>query len=128
MPIQFESTVPTFRIFSVEKACEFYLDFLGFKLDWEHRFDDKAPLLMQVSRGGFILRLSEHHGDGSPGAHVNAYLSGLDELHAEITAKKYRYMRPAIEVMPWNERWMGVTDPFGNRIFFAERIDPQRQS
>lgn len=121
MPIRFESTVPSFRIFSVEKAREFYLDFLGFKLDWEHRFDDNAPLLMQVARDGFVLRLSEHHGDGSPGAQVTAYLSGLDELHAELAAKKYRYYRPSIEMMPWKERWMGVIDPFGNRIFFAER-------
>ena len=25
------------RIFSVEKALEFYVEFLGFKVDWEHR-------------------------------------------------------------------------------------------
>ena len=122
MAIEFESIVPTFRIFSVEKAREFYLDFLGFKLDWEHRFDDNAPLLMQVSRGPFVLRLSEHHGDGCPGTHLTAYLTGLDELHAEVTAKKYRYYRPSIEEKPWKERNMVVIDPFGNWIFFAERI------
>src|ERR1700674_2113085 len=97
MAIRFEATVPTFRIFSVEKAREFYLDFLGFTLDSEHRFDDNAPLFMQVSRGGFRLYLSEHHGDGCPGASVTAYLTGLDELHAELTGKRYRYMRPGIE-------------------------------
>ena len=32
MPIQFGSAIPTFRIFSLEKAREFYLDFLGFKV------------------------------------------------------------------------------------------------
>jgi catechol 2,3-dioxygenase-like lactoylglutathione lyase family enzyme len=122
MAIKVESTIPSLRIFSVEKAREFYLDFLGFKVDWEHRFDDNAPLLMQVSRNGVILFLSEHHGDGSPGAHVTVFLTGLDELHAEITAKSYRYYRPGIETMPWKARVMAVTDPFGNRIFFSERI------
>jgi len=29
--------IPVLRIFSVERAKEFYLDFLGFTLDWEHR-------------------------------------------------------------------------------------------
>ncbi|HUA34781.1 MAG TPA: glyoxalase superfamily protein [Candidatus Binataceae bacterium] len=123
MAVRFESIVPTFRIFSVEKAREFYLDFLGFKLDWEHRFDDNAPLLMRVSRDGMVFYLSEHHGDGSPGIHVTVYLTGLDDLHAELTAKKYRYYRPGIETMPWNVRTMGVIDPFGNRIFFSERIN-----
>jgi catechol 2,3-dioxygenase-like lactoylglutathione lyase family enzyme len=121
MAIRFEATVPAFRIFSVEKAREFYLGFLGFTLDWEHRFDDNAPLLMQVSRGGIVIYLSEHHGDGSPGSQITVFLSGIDELHAELNAKRYRYMRPGIEQAPWNERVMGVIDPFGNRIFFAER-------
>jgi catechol 2,3-dioxygenase-like lactoylglutathione lyase family enzyme len=122
MAIRFETMVPTFRIFSVEKAREFYLDYLGFTLDWEHRFDDNAPLLMQVSRGALVLYLSEHHGDGCPGTQISAYLTGLDELHAELVAKRYRYMRPGIEEKPWNARVMGVIDPFGNRIFFTERI------
>jgi catechol 2,3-dioxygenase-like lactoylglutathione lyase family enzyme len=122
MAIRFESMVPTLRMFSVEKAREFYLDYLGFNLDWEHRFDDNAPLLMQVSRGGLVLYLSEHHGDGSPGVHITVYLTGLDELHAELAAKHYRYMRPGIEEMPWKARVMEVIDPFGNRISFSERI------
>ena len=120
MAIRFDSIVPTIRIFSVEKAREFYVDYLGFTVDWEHRFDDNAPLLMQVSRGGIVLRLSEHYGDGSPGIHVTIHLTGIDELHAELTAKRYRYFRPAIEDMPWNARVMVVYDPFGNRIFFSE--------
>jgi catechol 2,3-dioxygenase-like lactoylglutathione lyase family enzyme len=123
MAIQFESIIPTIRIFSVEKAREFYFDFLGFKLDWEHRFDDNAPLLMQVSRGGLVFYLSEHHGDGSPGIHINVFMHGIDELHAELTAKKYRYYRPGIETMPWKMRTMSVTDPFGNRIHFNERLE-----
>jgi catechol 2,3-dioxygenase-like lactoylglutathione lyase family enzyme len=121
MAIQFQSIVPTIRIFSVEKAREFYIDYLGFKVDWEHRFDDNAPLLMQVSRGGIILRLSEHHGDGSPGVHVTIEMTGIDELHAELTARKYRYFRPGVEDMPWNARVMVVYDPFGNRVYFSER-------
>ncbi|HYK65505.1 MAG TPA: glyoxalase superfamily protein [Patescibacteria group bacterium] len=121
MAIRFESIVPTIRIFSVEKAREFYLDYLGFKLDWEHRFDRNAPLLMQVSRDGILLRLSEHYGDGSPGTHVTIEMTGIDQLHAELTAKNYRYFRPAVEDQPWNARVMVVYDPFGNKIFFSER-------
>ena len=121
MAIRFESIVPSVRIFSVEKAREFYLDYLGFKLDWEHRFDDNAPLLMQVSRGGIVLRLSEHHGDGSPGVHLTIEMTGIGELHAELTAKKYRYFRPGVEDRPWNARVMGVYDPFGNHLYFSER-------
>ena len=36
--ITFDSTIPVLRIFSVEKARAFYVDYLGFAVDWEHRF------------------------------------------------------------------------------------------
>ena len=112
--------VPVLRIFSVEKAREFYVDFLGFTVDWEHRFDDDAPLYMQVSRAGMSLHLSEHHGDGTPGAVVFVEMTGLDDFHREITARRYRYLRPGLEDTPWGFREMQVTDPFGNRIRFSE--------
>jgi hypothetical protein len=44
--------IPILRIFSVEKAKEFYVDFLGFTWDWEHRFGENFPLYAQVSRSG----------------------------------------------------------------------------
>ena len=64
--IAFTQTAPILRIFDESKAKEFYLGFLGFQLDFEHRFGDNFPLYMQVSRAGLVLHLSEHHGDASP--------------------------------------------------------------
>jgi uncharacterized glyoxalase superfamily protein PhnB len=112
--------VPILRIFDIAKAREFYCGFLGFAVDWEHRFDDDAPLYMQVSRGGMALHLSEHHGDGTPGSVVFVDVTGLDAFHAEITAHGYRYLRPGIEDAPWHARVMTVIDPFGNSIRFSE--------
>jgi len=37
---------------------------------WEARFDETAPLYMQVSRDGLVLHLSEHHRDCCPGSTV----------------------------------------------------------
>ena len=115
-------TVPILRIFDVDKAREFYVEFLGFTVDWEHRFDERAPLYMQVSRGGLVLHLSEHHGDACPGSTVVVRVAGLADYHREITAKGYGYMRPGIERAPWNANVMQVTDPFGNRIRFNEDL------
>jgi hypothetical protein len=39
MTIEFGPIIPILRIFSEEKAREFYLEYLGFTLDWEHRFE-----------------------------------------------------------------------------------------
>ncbi|WP_457818672.1 glyoxalase superfamily protein, partial [Staphylococcus aureus] len=58
-PMVLSPAIPILRIFSVEKAREFYLDFLGFQVDWEHRFEPDLPLYMQVRRSGLTLHLSE---------------------------------------------------------------------
>ena len=116
----FGCVVPILRIFSVEKAKEFYCGFLGCTLDWEHRFEDGLPVYMQVSRPGLVLHLSEHHGDCCPGANMVVLMSGIDDFHREISTKGYRYYRPGIEEMPWHARVMEVIDPFGNRIRFSE--------
>ncbi len=112
--------VPILRIFSVDKAREFYLDYLGCHLDWEHRFDENAPLYMQVSRDGLVLHLSEHHGDGSPGANLQVDFEGVRDLHAELSAKNYRYLRPGITESFWGTPRLNLLDPFGNRLQLCE--------
>ena len=121
MSASFQQIIPVLRLFSVEKAREFYVDFLGFSWDWEHRFGDDFPLYAQVSRGSVTLHLSEHYGDGSPGAGVMIFMTGIDEYHRELTAKNYRYYRPAIEDAEWGARIMKLRDPFHNHLTFAER-------
>jgi uncharacterized glyoxalase superfamily protein PhnB len=112
--------VPILRIFSVDKAMEFYLGFLGFTLDWQHRFGDNFPLYAQVSRANVILHLSEHHGDACPGAAVMIHMRGIDDYHGELTARDYRYAKPGIEDARWNARVLRVTDPFGNKLTFNQ--------
>ncbi len=117
--VSFGPANPILRIFDIAKAKEFYLDYLGFTLDWEHRFGDNFPLYCQVSRSGLTLHLSEHSGDASPGARVFVRIQGIDALHKELHAKDYRFMKPGIEVQPWGREVM-VIDPFSNRISFCE--------
>jgi hypothetical protein len=123
MEMSFHQVVPVLRIFDIAKADEFYLEYLGFAVDWDHRFDPGAPLYRQISRGDLILHLSEHHGDGCPGARLRVMMRGVRALHAEISTKGYRYMRPGLEEMPWGTIETGVIDPFGNLIRFCERMD-----
>lgn len=116
----FRGTIPILRIFAVDKAMEFYVDFLGFKVDWEHRFGDNFPLYAQISRGNLRLHLSEHHGDASPGSTVFVWMRAIAAYHAELTAKDYRYNKPGLEDAPWDAKVMQVSDPFGNRLRFSE--------
>ncbi|MFD0985530.1 glyoxalase superfamily protein [Methyloligella solikamskensis] len=117
--IRFTETCPVLRIFDEDKAKEFYVEFLGFTLDWEHRFGDDFPLYAQVSRAGLTLHLSGHHGDGTPGSGVFVRMQGVRDFQAELIAKNYRHMKPGLEEAPWG-LVTSVTDPFNNRIHFCE--------
>jgi uncharacterized glyoxalase superfamily protein PhnB len=112
-------TIPILRIFDEAKAREFYVDFLGFEIDWEHRFEPGTPLYLQVSRDECVLHLSEHHGDGTPGSAIRIDTSDIDALHAELVSKRYTYARPGINEMPWGTREVSVADPFGNKLTFT---------
>ncbi|OON60292.1 glyoxalase/bleomycin resistance/extradiol dioxygenase family protein [Massilia sp. KIM] len=111
--------VPILRIFDERKAREFYVDFLGFAVEWEHRFEPGLPLYLQVARGGCVLHLSEHHGDCCPGAAIRIDSADVDALQAELAGKNYGYARPQVDDTPWGAREMSVKDPFGNRLTFT---------
>ncbi len=112
--------IPILRIFDEAKAREFYVEYLGFQVDWEHRFEVDFPLYMQVSLGQVKLHLSEHHGDCTPGSAIRIHNSELDDFHRNLTAQSYKYAKPGIEVQPWDMREVSVSDPFGNRLVFYD--------
>jgi catechol 2,3-dioxygenase-like lactoylglutathione lyase family enzyme len=124
--------VPILRIFDRAKALEFYVDYLGFTLDWEHGHADHSPLYAQVTRGPAVLHLSEHHGDASPGGAALLPVADVAALHAELQRHDYAYAKPGIRDEEWG-RVMVVVDPFSNRIVFhqplaaevADDVDPR---
>ena len=118
----FTKVAPLIRIFDENKAREFYIDFLGFNIDFEHRHFDDAPLYMQISKGDCLLLLSEHHGDSSPGIAINIETDELESYCKELNQKNYKYARPGIQNMPWGSRNMSIADPFGNKITFTNAI------
>ncbi|MCA1856654.1 VOC family protein [Massilia oculi] len=120
--MELRAATPILRIFDEAKARAFYAGFLGFAVDWEHRFEPGLPLYLQVSRGGCILHLSEHHGDCCPGAALRIETGDIDAYLAELRAKDYGYARPEIEDTPWGSRDMALTDPFGNRLVFTSAL------
>jgi hypothetical protein len=75
---------------------------------------------MQVSRGGLAVRLSEHHGDATPGSHAYVTVTGVKDLHRELNEKNYRHNKPGLQQQDWGMTELTVIDPFGNRITFGE--------
>lgn len=115
--------IPILRIFDVAKAREFYEDFLGFEVRWEHRYGDNFPLYMEVARGECVLHLSEHHGDAVPGSALRIHVTEIAGFHRELSGKDYRFAKPGLEEKPWKTKEVSVIDPFGNRLHFYEEME-----
>lgn len=92
-----EKTIPILRIFDYKKALEFYIDWLGFEIVWEHQFEDNSPKYLEISKDGLTLHLSEHHGDAAPGSKVFIWCKDLKTYHQQLIAKNYKYNRPGME-------------------------------
>jgi len=112
--------IPVLRIFDYRKMIEFYVNWLGFTIEWEHRFDDNAPIYLQVTKEDITLHLSEHHGDGCPGARLRIETTGVEAYQKQLIEKNYSYNKPGLK-----EDWNGkpsvtVLDPFGNQLTFVE--------
>ncbi len=113
------SVIPMLRIFDEDKAKEFYIDYLGFEIEFEHRFEDGFPLYMGIVRDGCVLHLTEHHGDSCPGSAIRVAADDIDSFHKELTAKDYAFYKPEVVDTPFGTRDMLVIDPFGNRLTFS---------
>ena len=89
-----QKVIPILRIFDYQKAIEFYVDWLGFTIEWEHVFEEGMPKYMEIIKDGLTLHLSEHHGDATPGAKVFLLCTGLKEYHKMLIDKWYKNNRP----------------------------------
>lgn len=119
--MHFGGPTPILRSFDESKAREFYIDFLGFEVEFEHRLGPEAPLYLSVKQGHCILHLTEHYGDCSPGAQVRIPVHKLKDYVRGLRAKGYKYANPGDPTeKPWGMIEISIRDPFGNSLTFYE--------
>ena len=120
-----QQVFPTLRITDSARSKRFYVEGLGFRVDWEHRLDSRDPVFMQVTRDGLSLYLSEHDGDGQVGGLVHLYVPDVDAWHAEIASRGVEVSFPPRDE-PWGNRDMRILDPDGNQLCVCTPIRRRR--
>ncbi|MCY1142770.1 glyoxalase superfamily protein [Actinoplanes sp. Pm04-4] len=112
--------IPVLRVESMAAALPFYVDRLGFEVDWEHRFAPGLPLYVQVSRAQTVFHLSEHRGDGTPNSVVWIPVTDVYGLHKEFAEKAGGHLPHEIEPDSPGGPTFEVVDPTGNVLRFAQ--------
>ena len=116
-----QQVVPAFRITDYARSKAFYVDGLGFHIDWEHRFEPHLPVFMQVSRDGLTFYLTEHTGDCQVGGLVHLYVPDVDAWYAECLRKGVPVQEAPNESLD-GLRDMTVVDPDGNQLRIGTRL------
>ena len=108
--------IPILRVSSAAASFEQLYSKLGFKREWEHRFEPHLPAFVEISNGNMRLFLSEHTGDATPNTlvffrvpDVDAFVAGLEGVEV-------------VDVPEIGMRDCEVTDLDGNRIRIGTRL------
>lgn len=113
-----QTVIPQLRITNAQRSLSFYVDGLGFSVDWQHQFEPGYPWFFQVTRAGQTLFLTEHTGDCQVGGAVYFIVPDARQCHAEFAACGV-IADAAPHETPWDTIEFTLTDPDGNRLRFA---------
>lgn len=116
-----QTVIPQLRITNAELSLSFYVERLGFKVDWEHRFEPGLPLFAQLTRQGQTIFLTEHTGDCQVGSAVYFAVPDASQCFAEFEKNGVIPTNPLAST-PWGTREFLLTDPDGNRLRFASEL------
>ncbi len=119
-----QTVIPQLRITNAEQSLGFYVNGLGFKIDWEHRFGPGYPLFAQLTRQGQTIFITEHTGDCEVGGAV--YFVVSDAAHC-LSEFEQNGLVPTNKLSntPWGTREFLLTDPDGNRLRFASELQSE---
>lgn len=114
--VRFHDVTPILRVSELEASFRYYVDVLGFELDWrEGRFGC-------VRRNGVAIMLSEGS-QGCGGTWMWISVSDSDALHRELLARGARIRHPPTD-FPWGSRELHVFDPDGHVLRFGSESSP----
>ncbi|HEX8237842.1 MAG TPA: glyoxalase superfamily protein [Abditibacteriaceae bacterium] len=116
-----QTVFPALRITDYERSRSFYVDGLGFTIDWEHRFGPDFPVFMQLSREGQSFYLSQHAGDCQPGGLAYFYVPDVGAWYAQMQERGVVVDEPPQD-QEWGNREMQLHDPDGNTLRLCTRL------
>lgn len=118
MELPIQRVVPALRITNYPRSKAFYVDQLGFRVEWEHRFEPNFPVFMSVARDGMQIYLTEHRGDCQVGGLVHFVIEDVAALFRELAVREVKPTEPPNNDLGFLN--MTVTDPDGNQLRFME--------
>ena len=111
-----DNIVPVLSVGSYEETVSHYVEWLGFKVDWEYR-EEQLPFVISITRDGFSFMLAES--ETSNGSWTTIYVSDLEAMSEELNSRRSNSVK--IELYPPNDiAQIHVIDPWKNLLVFEQ--------
>ena len=114
------SSVPVIRMLDEDPVLHFYLEFLRFTEDWQHRFRDNTPLYMQVRLGAATLHLDGHSTDVSPASTVRFPVLNLEKFQSSLVGRNKLGLSLELVRPRGTNVELCLEDPSGNLLIFQD--------
>lgn len=116
-----ERAVPVLPGDDLRVVREFYVDKLGFTVQWQASEDGRNGI-MGLARGTIELTIDCPMSGHGRNVCASLLVNSADALYEEWR-QKVEMKRPPVDET-WDARTFGVTDPFGNTIFVIGPTKP----
>ena len=111
-----DNIVPVLSVGSYEETVSHYVEWLGFKVDWEYR-EEQLPFVISITRDGFSFMLAES--ETSNGSWTTIYVSDLEAMSEELNSRRSNSVK--IELYPPNDiAQIHVIDAWKNLLVFEQ--------
>lgn len=90
-----QTVIPQFRITDAKRSLNFYVDGLGFEVDWEHRFEPGFPVCIKLTRAGQSIFLTEHAADCKVGGAAYFVVPDVDACYNDFIVRGLIKTRPS---------------------------------
>lgn len=113
-----ECIIPILRVTSVAASIRYYVDVLGFSVDWG---GENGSSFASVSRDGRAIMLCQGE-QGQPGTWIWIGVENVEPLFAEYKARGVKFRE-----QPTNYAWayeMKIEDPDGHVLRFGSEPKP----
>ena len=111
-----DSVVPVLGVGSHEETVSHYVEWLGFKVDWEYQ-EEQLPFVISITRDGFSFMLTES--ETSTGSWTTIYVSDVEAISEELNSRRSDSVK--IELYPPNDiAQIHVMDLWKNLLVFEQ--------
>lgn len=130
-PFQIGSSIPVLRMTDESAVKAFYVDYLAFEIEWEHRFHDtpESPLYLQLRLGEAIVHLNGHATVDDPPSEVRIPVKVIEAFCEHLRPRAEATGQPTPVVVDprgaGRNTDMNLKDPDGNLLTFWEPLAVQ---